>query len=87
MSRMLVATLVMVVLVAPTALAADDARVAEAAKSRDRQAVEALIQQGSDVNVPEADGTTALHWAVMFGDASMVTELLEAGANASARNR
>ena len=38
----------------------------------DAAAVRALMQQRADVNAPEADGTTALHWAVRADDAEMV---------------
>ena len=66
---------------------AADARVAQAARSGDAAAVRALIQQRADVNAPEADGTTALHWAVRSGDAELVNALLRAGAKAGVANR
>ena len=40
-----------------------------------------------EVNRPEPDGTTALHWAVRASDAEAVTLLLRAGAKVSAANR
>ena len=43
--------------------------------------------QSATVNAAEADGTTALHWAVRAGDATKVRALLAKGADASARNR
>ena len=43
--------------------------------------------QRADVNRAEADGTTALHWAVQADDLELVTLLLRAGANAKAANR
>ena len=39
------------------------------------------------VNAAEADGTTALHWAVRADDTSRVMQLLQAGASATASNR
>jgi len=39
------------------------------------------------VNAPEADGTTALHWAAHWGDLAVVDALLQEGANATALNR
>ncbi len=39
------------------------------------------------MNVPQADGATALHWAVFRSDKEMVDLLLHAGANAKAANR
>jgi ankyrin repeat protein len=43
-----------------------------------------LIKQGADVNAPQGDGVTALHWAARHGDADLVTALVAAGANARA---
>src|SRR5262245_10656532 len=60
--------------------------LAEAVKHRDLDAVRALLQQHVDVNAPEPDGTTALHWAAHQGDADAVDLLLRAGAQ-SAANR
>jgi ankyrin repeat protein len=61
--------------------------LAEAVKQRDLTAVRALLQQHVDVNAPEPDGSTALHWAAHQGDADAVDLLLRAGANAGAANR
>jgi ankyrin repeat protein len=58
----------------------------DAAKSGDRAAALALVARGADVNLPEPDGTTALHWAVHHGDLELVDRLLRAGADANARN-
>ena len=80
-----------VLLVAVAAIGADtrtvDTRVVDAAKAGNRAAVEALIKSKADVNVPEADGTTALAWAVRQGDAKLTGDLLKAGADVQAANR
>src|SRR5687768_4067523 len=47
---------------APVSAAATD--VADAAMRGDRAAVRAALARKADVNAPQADGTTALHWAV-----------------------
>ena len=44
-------------------------------------AVEALLKAGADVNGRDGDQNTALHLAVVGGDAAMVRILLEAGAD------
>ena len=58
-----------------------DSPVADAAMRGDAEAVEVLIAQGADVNVPQGDGMTALHWASERGDAALVEILLKAGAD------
>jgi ankyrin repeat protein len=58
--------------------------VADAAMRGDRADVAAMIKQGADVNTPQGDGVTALHWAARRGDADLVAVLLGAGANARA---
>jgi len=59
----------------------------QAVKAGDHSAVRLLLKQRTDVNLPEADGTTALHWAVRADDREMVTLLLKSGAKAEAVNR
>src|SRR3954453_2555349 len=64
-----------------------DTRLVEALKAGDSAAALSLLQKRADVNVPEADGTTALHWAVRMNDLNLVNRLLRAGANPKAANR
>ncbi len=47
----------------------------------ERRAAVALIEGGADVNEPQADGTTPLHWAVYRVDAELTALLLERGAD------
>jgi uncharacterized protein len=65
---------------------ATPAVVADAAQAGNREALMALIRQGADVNTPQSDGTTPLHWAAHRNDAEMVDLLLRAGAKANATN-
>jgi ankyrin repeat protein len=53
----------------------------------DKAAVRKLIASKADVNAAQADGATALHWAVYRGDRELVNELIRAGANPKAANR
>jgi ankyrin repeat protein len=69
------------------AFAAGDARLADAAMTRDAAAVRALIGQKVDVNAPGKDGTPALHWAVRGNDLGTAELLLRAGANPKLANR
>jgi uncharacterized protein len=64
-----------------------DANLAAAVKDGDRTTAIALLQKRTDVNAPEPDGTTALHWAVRQDDGELVDRLIKAGANAKAANR
>jgi len=66
---------------------AADAKLAQAVKAGDKAAVQTLLQQRVDVNAPEVDGTTALHWAVRNDDADLVDRLIRAGANVKTANR
>ena len=75
----------MVSLVLAMALAAA-APLVEAAKANDRAAALALLEKRVDVNAPEPDGTTALHWAAHNGDLELVQRLIRAGANVKAVN-
>src|SRR4029078_11814409 len=63
------------------------ALVATAAMRGDRDAVKALLQKGTDVNVPLSDGMTALHYAAALGDVKRCEMLLCAGANAKSKTR
>jgi ankyrin repeat protein len=64
-----------------------DSPMAAAAMSGDRDSVKALLKKGVDVNEAQGDGTTALHWAAIKGDAEMAQMLLVAGANVRATTR
>ena len=68
--------------------AAERAALADAVERRDQAAIRTLLQQtGVDVNAPQVDGTTALHWAAYNDDAETVALLLKAKANVKAVNR
>jgi ankyrin repeat protein len=61
--------------------------IADAAQRGDRATVQKLIQAKSNVDAPQVDGATALHWAVYREDADMVDLLIRAGADIKAANR
>jgi len=61
--------------------------LADAVMQQDSAAVQSLLKGGIDVNGSQADGATALHWAVYHGDTALAKELLQAGANPAAANR
>jgi uncharacterized protein len=72
---------------AGAASAAGKSDVADAASKGDKASVRTLIQQKADVNAPQIDGATALHWAVYREDADLVDMLIRAGANPKVANR
>jgi ankyrin repeat protein len=67
--------------------AAGDVRLVNAAKNRDIAAVQNLLKQHADVNIPDVDGMTPLHWTAHWDELATVKLLLSAGANAKAANR
>ena len=70
-----------------TAAAGERAALADAAEQPDKISVRKLLEAGVDVNAPQVDGTTALHWAAYHDDAEAVALLLRAGANVNVVNR
>ncbi len=74
-------------LLSVAALAAAPSDVADAVMRGDSVALKTLLAQHADVNAPQNDGATALHWAVFRSDKATVDLLLGAGANPKAANR
>ena len=76
-------------LIAPAAAGAAGlgADVAAAAEARNGALVGSLLEAGAEVNAPQPDGTTALHWAAYHNDTDTAELLVQAGADVNARNR
>src|SRR2546428_2087658 len=70
-----------------TASPAADVDLVTDAKTGNIAAVRQSLETKRGVDAAEADGTTALMWAVRNGDQPLVTLLLKAGSNANAVNR
>jgi ankyrin repeat protein len=68
-------------------IAAVRSEVADAAMQGNKAALRTLLQQKADVNAPQIDGTSALHWAVQANDLELTDLLLRAGAHVSAANK
>ncbi len=63
------------------------APLADAAEKLDRPRVRALLIQHADVNTPQPDGMTALHWATYQDDLDLTTLLVRAGARVTVASR
>jgi ankyrin repeat protein len=72
--------------VASLGAAGADAPLADAVQRGDKPAVRALLKRGTDVNAPQRDGATALHWAAYLDDAETTALLIRAGARVDTPN-
>lgn len=61
--------------------------IADAAEQQNIDTVLRLITTGANVNEPQADGATALLWAVQWDDIDTATALISAGADPALGNR
>lgn len=61
--------------------------VADAVMKKNQQAVRALLHQKTDVNAPQTDGATAIHWAARWDDLEVADLLIRGGANVNAATR
>jgi ankyrin repeat protein len=78
---------VLLLLAAGYIAGAGQSEVADAAMRGDRTALRALLARKADVDLPQVDGATALHWAVYRDDVEAADLLIRAGADAEAVNR
>jgi ankyrin repeat protein len=66
---------------------AAESRLADAVENQDRATIRTLLKQHADLDVPQADGMTALHWAAYLDNLETAKLLVAANANVSATNR
>ena len=85
-ARSLAAAALLALLTSPSVHAATP-RLVQAVKSGDRTTALTLARDASEVTAAEADGTTALHWAVRGDDYELVDRMLRTGADVNAANR
>ncbi|MCA8993723.1 MAG: ankyrin repeat domain-containing protein [Planctomycetaceae bacterium] len=74
-------------LLGTVALGDSTAPLADAIKQGDLETAEILLSGKVDVNAPQPDGMTALHWAVFHDEAQLVKALIDRKADAQAKNR
>ncbi len=86
-TRRVLGSCAVVMLLSVVDTAAASSELADAAMRRNTDAVRSLLQRKADVDAPQIDGTTALHWAVRWDDLETAEMLIRAGANVSAANR
>lgn len=79
------ALMVLLMLTATWSAAADDSLVKLVEQKHFDEAM-ALVDAGVDVNVPSADGSTALHWASYYGNLDLARRLVRAEADPNTRN-
>src|SRR5262245_11923960 len=87
MVRRILMSGVAVLLLSRGSFTAGPSDVADAAMRSDKARVRALLTQHADVNAAQADGATALQWAVYHNDKELTDLLVGAGANVKAANR
>jgi uncharacterized protein len=61
--------------------------LADAVEKQDHPRIQRLLNQRANVNTPQPDGMTALHWAAHYDDLATARQLIAAHANANAANR
>ena len=69
------------------AAASPGAVLADAAENGEGALIRALLLVGVDVNAPQVDGMTALHWAVYRDDTDTAALLVRSDANVNTANR
>jgi len=84
--KRLLNTITLTFFISISIFAAGRSDVADAAMKGDKAAIRTLVQQKADVNAPQADGATALHWAARINSVEILDLLLRAGARPNAPN-
>jgi ankyrin repeat protein len=85
--RTSVACVIALTLLVGVTLTGQSRTLLDAAKAGDAAAARTLVAKGADPNAVDADGSTALHWAVEHDDEALTSALLTAGARARVANR
>ena len=84
--RAIAGFMVLLLCVGYSGAAVGDRRLVEAVKNGDNAMIRSLLEQHVDVNVPQADGATALAWAAHRNDLEAADLLIRAGAKVNAAN-
>jgi ankyrin repeat protein/predicted esterase len=71
----------------PPGMIAGEVPLVDAAEQGKFELVRLLLERGSDVNVSQVDGMSALHWAVYHDQIDVVRRIIDAGARVQEKNR
>src|SRR6516225_1521409 len=85
--RRLRSAALLVVVSAGAFAAVEDSRLIQAVRSSDHAAVRNYLNTGGNANARQADGTSAVEWAVSRDDLETVKLLIGGGADVKAPNR
>jgi uncharacterized protein len=86
-NRLSAPVLIIVLLANCSPTTAAESPLADAAEKQNHPVVRALIARHADVNQPQLDGMTALHWAAHHDDLEMAKLMVSGKANVNAANR
>jgi ankyrin repeat protein len=88
MIRKVLATAVFAALASSAALAVDgnEQQILQLASEGKTVEALALVGRNTDVTQSQADGTTALHWAIYYNDANLAKKLIRQGADVKVKN-
>lgn len=65
----------------------EEPALADAVETQDADQIALLLSDQEDVNLPQIDGMTALHWAAYHNESDLGRKLIKAGATANVTNR
>jgi hypothetical protein len=86
-TRLLAGCVATLALSAAVLSGAGKSEVADAMMQGNKVALRTLLQRKVNVNLPQPDGATALHWAVYRDDIEAADLLIRAGATVDVANR
>ncbi len=78
---------IVIALASTVSAASLEPSLADAVERQDYSQIRSLLDKGANVNAPQFDGTTALHWAAYNDDFETAKLLTDAGADVKAQNR
>ncbi len=86
MKKVFTTVVAVLLLISGQTVTAAGTNLVDTVKDRDYEAARALLYSAVDVNEQQADGTTALHWAVLRDDLEIARLLIDSGADTNLVN-